>query len=154
MALGPSFSTCKIRINWWFFVCLFSLTILLPILNLVVVQSLSHVWLIATAWTAACQASLSFTISQSWLKLMSIESMMPPNHQQSHLLSPPSPPVFFPSIWIILNLWVCIYLLSKHPKKILSHEWRVLKSWEEHWQLWAIDKVFKMENDGIMELEL
>jgi len=34
----------------------------------------------ATPWTAACQASLSFTMSQSLLKLMSIESMMPSNH--------------------------------------------------------------------------
>jgi len=34
----------------------------------------------ATPWTAACQASLSFTISQSLLKLMSIESVMPSNH--------------------------------------------------------------------------
>ena len=33
-----------------------------------------------TQWTAACQASLSFTISRSWLKLMSIESMMPSSH--------------------------------------------------------------------------
>ena len=44
------------------------------------VQSLSHVWLFATPWTAVCQASLSFTISQSLQKLMSIESMMPSNH--------------------------------------------------------------------------
>ena len=44
------------------------------------VQSLSHVQLFASPWTAARQASLSFTISQSLLKLMSIESMMPPNH--------------------------------------------------------------------------
>jgi len=41
---------------------------------------LSHVWLFVTLWTAACQASLSFTISLSLLKLMSIESMMPSNH--------------------------------------------------------------------------
>ena len=33
------------------------------------IQSLSHVWLFATSWTSACQASLSFTISQSLLKL-------------------------------------------------------------------------------------
>ena len=33
-----------------------------------------------TLWTAACQASLSFTISQSWLKFMSIESVMPSKH--------------------------------------------------------------------------
>ena len=35
---------------------------------------------VGTPWTAACQASLSFTISQSLLKLMSIESVMPSNH--------------------------------------------------------------------------
>ena len=46
----------------------------------VVVQSLSCVWLFTIPCTAACQASLSFTISQSLLKLMSIESMMPSNH--------------------------------------------------------------------------
>ena len=44
------------------------------------VQSLSCVRLFATPWTAACQASLSITNTQSLLKLMSIESMMPPNH--------------------------------------------------------------------------
>ena len=46
----------------------------------VVVQFPSHVQLFVTPWTAAHQASLSFTISQSLLKLMSIESMMPSNH--------------------------------------------------------------------------
>ena len=44
------------------------------------VQSLSHVCLFATPWTAAHQASLSITNSQSLLKLMSIESVMPSNH--------------------------------------------------------------------------
>ena len=44
------------------------------------VQSLSHVRLFATLWTTAHQASLSFTISWSLLRLMSIESMMPSNH--------------------------------------------------------------------------
>ena len=44
------------------------------------VQSLSHVQLFAIPWTAAYQASLSFTISRSLLKLMSIESVMPFNH--------------------------------------------------------------------------
>ena len=44
------------------------------------VMSLSHVQLFATPWTAAHQTSLSFTISQSLLKFMSIESMMPSNH--------------------------------------------------------------------------
>ena len=46
----------------------------------VVVESLSHVQLFVTPWTAVCQASLSFTISQSMLKLKSIESMMSSNH--------------------------------------------------------------------------
>ena len=44
------------------------------------VQLLSCVQLFVTPWTTAHQASLSFTISQSLLKLMSIESMMPSNH--------------------------------------------------------------------------
>ena len=45
-----------------------------------VVQLFSHVRLFATPWTATCQASLSFTISQSLIKLMSVESVMPSNH--------------------------------------------------------------------------
>ena len=44
------------------------------------VQSLSHVQLFATAWTAARQASLSITNSRSLPKLMSIEPVMPSNH--------------------------------------------------------------------------
>ena len=44
------------------------------------VQSPSHVWLFVTPWTAAHQASLSTTNSQSLLKLMSIESVMPSNY--------------------------------------------------------------------------
>ena len=44
------------------------------------VQSLSHVRLFATPWSAARQASLSITNSRSLLKLMSIESVMPSNH--------------------------------------------------------------------------
>ena len=42
-------------------------------------QSLSCVWLFATPWTAACQSSLSFTISPSLLKLRSVQLMMPSN---------------------------------------------------------------------------
>ena len=47
---------------------------------LVAVQSLRCVQLFTTPWTAACQAFLSFTISWSLLKLMSIESVMASNH--------------------------------------------------------------------------
>ena len=45
-----------------------------------VVQLLNLVWLFATLWTVAYQTSMSFTISQSLLKLMSTESVMPSNH--------------------------------------------------------------------------
>ena len=58
------------------------------------VQSLSHIWLCATPWTAACQASLSITNSWSSLRLMSIESVMPSSHLilcRSLLLLPPIP---------------------------------------------------------------
>ena len=66
------------------------------------VQSLSHVQLFATPWTAACQASLSITNSRSLLKLMSIESVMPSNHLIlcCPLLLLPS---IFPSIRIFSN---------------------------------------------------
>ena len=60
-----------------------------------VVQSLSRVQLFATRWTAAHQASLSFTISKSLLKLMSIELMMPSNHL--NLCRPFSCPQSFPA---------------------------------------------------------
>ena len=65
------------------------------------VQSLSRVRLIATPWTAACQASLSITNSWSLPKLTSIESVMPSSHLilcRPLLLLPPIPPsirVFF-----------------------------------------------------------
>ena len=63
---------------------------------------LSHVLLFATPWTVAHQPSLSFTISQSLLKLMSIESVMPSNHLiLCHpLLLLPS---IFPSIRVFSN---------------------------------------------------
>ena len=66
------------------------------------VQSLSHVLLYATPWTAACQASLSITTSWSWFRLMSIESVMPSNHL---ILCHPLllPPLIFPSIRVFSN---------------------------------------------------
>ena len=70
--------------------------------GVVVVQLLSRVHLFVTPWTAACQASLSSTISQSLLKLMSIESVMPSNHLIlcRPLLLLPS---IFPSIRVFSN---------------------------------------------------
>ena len=52
----------------------------LPLVDFVVVQLLSSIRLSATLWTAAHQAFLSFTISQSLAQLMLIESVMPSNH--------------------------------------------------------------------------
>ena len=68
---------------------------------IVIVQSLHHVWLFEIPWTAAHQASLSFTISLSLLKLMSIESVMPSNYLIfCHPLLLPS---IFPSIRVFSN---------------------------------------------------
>ena len=75
----------------------------------VVIQSLSHVQLFVTPWTAAIQAPPSFTISQSLFKFMPIELMMHSNHLIPCLLlllclqSFPSP---FPSVFKSLFQWV------------------------------------------------
>ena len=68
-------------------------------LNIIVVQSLSHVLLFATPWTAARQVSLSFTISWSLFRFMSTESVMLPNHLILHL------PVYTP----IENKWIKVF---------------------------------------------
>ena len=66
------------------------------------VQSLSHVQLFPTPWTPVCQVSLSNNNSQSLLKLMSIEWVMPSNHLI--LCRPPLlPPLIFPSIRVFSN---------------------------------------------------
>ena len=74
----------------------------LTTLVLAVVPSLSQVWLFETPWTAACQSSLSFTISRSLIRLMPIESVMPSNYLvlccPLHIL-----PSIFPSIRIFSN---------------------------------------------------
>jgi len=90
------------------------------------VQLLSRVRLFATQWTAAHQASLSITNSQSLLKLMSVESMMPSNHLI--LCHPLLPPSILPSIRVFSNnsalhmRWpkylsfsFCISPSSEHP---------------------------------------
>ena len=77
------------------------------------VQSLSHVRLFATQWTAVSQASLSITYSLSSLKLMSIELVMPSYHLIfcRPLLFPPSN---FPSIRVFSNVWVLPIRLPKY----------------------------------------
>ena len=73
-----------------------------PTNTIVIVQSLSHIWLFVTLWTAVRQASLSFTVPWSLLKLMSIVSMMSSNHLIlcCPLLLLPS---IFPSIRVFSN---------------------------------------------------
>ena len=63
------------------------------------VQLLSHVWLFATPWTEAPQASLSITNSWSLLKLMSIESVMPSNHLILYR------PLLLPSVFPIIRIF-------------------------------------------------
>ena len=69
------------------------------------IQSLSHIRLFATPWTAARQASLSITNTRSSLRLTSIESVMPSNHL---ILCRPLflPPSIFPSIRIFSKGWI------------------------------------------------
>ena len=71
--------------------------------TIVIVQSLSRVLFFATPWTAAGQASLSFTISRGLLKFMSIEFVMPSNHL---ILSSPSLPALSLSQHQGLFQWV------------------------------------------------
>ena len=77
-------------------------SVLIDNFTVVVVQLLSHVQLFTTPWTAAHQASLSFTISQSLLKFKSIESVTPSTHLIlcCPLLLLPS---IFPSIKVFSN---------------------------------------------------
>ena len=89
---------------------------------LFVVQLLfSHVQLLATPWTTACQDSLSFTISWSLLKLISIESVMLSNHLIlcCPLLLLPS---IFPSIRVFsIALALCIKWLSIGLHSVGTH---------------------------------
>ena len=73
----------------------------IPTFLVVVVLSLSHLQLFATPWTAACQASLSFTISQCLLRFMSIESML--SNHLIHCCPLILLPSIFPSIRVFSN---------------------------------------------------
>ena len=81
------------------------------------VQLLSCVRLFETPWTAACQASLSFTISCSLIRLMSIESMMPSNH-----LILCCPLLFLPSIFSSI--------------RVFSNESALCIRWPKYWSYW------------------
>ena len=133
-------------------------------LCVVVAQSLSCVQLFATPWTAAHQASLSFTISQSLLKLMSIELMMPSNHLIlcCPLLLLPS---IFPSIRVFPNestlfirwpkYWS--YSFSISPSKEYSG---LISLWIDQFDLLAVQGILEsspapqFENINSLELSL
>ena len=78
------------------------------------VQSFSHVRLFATPWTAACQASLYITNSQSLLKLMSIESVMPSNH-------------------LILSHPLLLPLSVFSSNRVFSNESAIQIRWPKYW---------------------
>jgi len=111
------------------------------------VWSLSRVQLFVTSWTAACQASLSITNSQSLLKLMAIESVMPSNHLilGRLVLFPHS---IFPSIRVFSNESV---LPIRWPKYwsfsfsiSLSNEYSGLISFRIDWlDLLAVQETLK-----------
>ena len=111
------------------------------------VQSLSHVRLFATPWTAARQASLSITNSQSLLKLMSSMSLMPSNHLIlcRPLLLPPS---IFPSIRVFSNESVLCIRWPKYWSSSfsisLSNEHTGLISFRMDWlDLLAVQEILK-----------
>ena len=89
----------------------------------VVVQSLSHVRLFANPWTAAHQASLSFTVSQSLLKLMSFELVVP---TISSFVSPFSCPQSFPASGSFPVLY----------KEVENHKFGIC---EESWNQYPVD---------------
>ena len=105
---------------------IFYIKLLYKSLNCLIVQLLSCVWLSATPWTVAHQASLSFTISWSLLTLMSIELVMPFNHLI--LVHPlllllsifPSIGVFSNESWFPLDLARLISLLCNGLSGVFS----------------------------------
>ena len=111
------------------------------------VQLLSHVRLFATPWTAAHQASLSITNSQSLLKLMSIELVMPSNHL---ILCHPLllPPLIFLRIRVFSNEFVLRTRWSKYWSFSFSispsNEYSLLISFRMDWlDLLAVQETLK-----------
>ena len=111
------------------------------------VQLLSRVWLVATPWTTARQASLSITNSQRLLKLMSIESVMPSNH-----LTLCRPLLLLPSIFPSIRVFSSESVLCIRGPKYWSFNFNIspsseysqLISFRMHWlDLLAVQGTFK-----------
>ena len=95
----------------------------------VTVQLLSHVWLFATPWTAAHQASLSITNSRSLLKLISIKSVRPSNH-----LILCHPLLLLPSIFPSIRVYASESALRIRWPKYWSFSFSISSS-SEYWGL-------------------
>ena len=106
------------------------------------VQPLSHVWLFVTPWISARQASLSITNSQSLLKLMSIESVMPSNHL---ILCCPFllTPSIFPSIRVFSNESA---LHIRWPNIRVSVSASVLPMNIQDWFLWGLTGLISLQS--------
>jgi len=110
------------------------------------VQLFSHVRVFATPWTAACQASLTITNSQSLLTLMAIESVMPSNHL---ILSSPSPLAFSLSQHQGLFHWISSsHQVAKVLELQLQHQsfqwiFRIDFLWDDWCDLLAVQRTLK-----------
>ena len=98
------------------------------------VQSLSHVWLFATPWIAAHQASLSITNSRSSFKLTSIESVMPSSH---------------------LILCLPLFLLPPIPPsiRVFSNESTLLMRWPKYWSF-SFSIIPSKEHPGLISFRM
>ena len=117
------------------------------IIQFLSVQSLSHVLLFATPWTAVHQASLSITNSWSLLKLMSIESVMPSNHLI--FCHPPFYlPSIFPSIRVFSNESV---LRTRWPKYWSFSSASVLPMNNQDWFALGLTGWMSLQSKGLKE---
>ena len=121
-------------IDWWKHVHVYSSTYHITLLQFSSVQSLCCVWLFATPWTAAHQASLSITNSQSLPKLMPSELVMPSNH---FILCHPFllPSSIFPSIRVFSN-------------ELVLHIW-----WPKYWSF-SFNISPSNEHPGLLSLRM
>ena len=113
MNLGASLSSSTI-IFFLFKLVPTSFAFIYSVVFMVVVKLLSHILLFGTPWTAVGQASLSFTLSQRLLKLMSFESMM-----SSYQLILCHPLLLLPSVF--------------SSTRVFSSESALLISWPKYW---------------------
>jgi len=103
------------------------------------VQSLSHVWLFATPWTAACQVSLPFPISWSLLKLISMWSMMPSKHL-----------IFCHSLLLLPSYWIFIIsqFYSKHFMYLIWSSNNYITLWAMSFHYFSLQKWNQVQSDS------